>query len=171
MQPGRNIQHRFMASDSGPLGSPQQVGMPSIEDQPAPARLTKLIAVVEDDEILAQTFCEVLQEERGWATLVLGDGEDALRVLPEIRPDMILLDMTLPGLDGVSLYRMLRARRETAATPILIVTGSHEWELQRVGLEPGQLLRKPFNVEDLIIAVEALLQDSPDSFPRSAAPE
>ena len=155
------MNRRYMASDGRSAGGAEPVSMPRIQDQQEPARLTKLIAVVEDDDTLAKTFCQVLEEERGWATLVLGDGEDALRMLPEIRPDMILLDMTLPGLDGVSLYRMLRARRETATTPILIVTASHEWELQRVGLEPGQLLRKPFDLDDLLLAVEALLQDMP----------
>src|SRR5689334_1504404 len=98
------------------------------------SRQARLIDIVEDDDTLASTFQQVLEEERGWSTMVVGDGEEALRILPAARPDMILLDVTLPGLDGVSLYRMLRGRRETAATPILIVTASHEWELQRLGL-------------------------------------
>jgi two-component system, chemotaxis family, chemotaxis protein CheY len=131
------------------------------EGLPAIDRPKRLIAIVEDDDTLAMTFRQALEEERGWSTMVVGDGEEALHVLPAARPDMILLDMTLPGLDGVSLYRMLRGRRETLETPILIVTASHEWELQRRGLEPLQLLRKPFDLDDLFHAIESLLQDVP----------
>lgn len=120
-----------------------------------------LIAIVEDDNMLASTFKQVLEEERGWATMVVGDGEEALRTLPTAQPDMILLDVTLPGLDGVSLYRMLRGRRETKATPILIVTASHDWELRRLGLEAHTVLRKPFDLDDLLAAIERLLNDRP----------
>jgi DNA-binding response OmpR family regulator len=125
------------------------------------SRSGTLIAIVEDDSTLASTFQQVLEEERGWDTLVVSDGEEALHVLPIAQPDMILLDVTLPGLDGVSLYRMLRARRETWATPILLVTASHEWELKRLGLEAHALLRKPFDLDDLLTAIENLLQDHP----------
>jgi DNA-binding response OmpR family regulator len=142
----------------GPRGEADADGR---EPRAAPARAARLIAIVEDDALLATTFRQVMEEERGWTTLVLGDGEEALHALPAAQPDMILLDMTLPGLDGVSLYRMLRARRETWDTPILIVTASHEWELQRLGLEPRQLLRKPFDLDQLLAAVERLLPDAP----------
>ena len=123
---------------------------------------TRLIAIVEDDRTTAATYQHLLEEEGGWRTLVLSDGEEALHRLPEARPDLILLDMTLPGLDGASLYRLLRARPETAHTPILIVTASQDWKLRRVGLEPRAYLRKPFNIADLLGAVEALLKSGPD---------
>ena len=126
----------------------------------APTRASRLIAIVEDDGVLAAAFRSALEDERGWATLVLSDGAEALRELPVARPDVILLDMTLPGLDGVSLFRMLRGRRETASTPILIVTARQEWELRRLGLEPHQWLRKPFDLDDLLAAVERLLREA-----------
>jgi DNA-binding response OmpR family regulator len=117
----------------------------------------RLIAIVEDDHALAATFQQALKQERGWDAIVLGDGQEALRQLPEVRPDMILLDVALPGLDGISLYRMLRGRRETQNTPILIVTASREWEVRRYGLEPRQFLHKPFDIDELLTAVERLL--------------
>jgi DNA-binding response OmpR family regulator len=125
-------------------------------------RNAQLIAIVEDDQTLAGTYQQVLEEEGGWRTLVVDDGEEALHRLPELHPDLILLDMMLPGLDGAALYRLLRARPETARTPILIVTASQVWKLHRVGLEPSAYLHKPFEVADLLSAVAALLADPPD---------
>jgi two-component system, chemotaxis family, chemotaxis protein CheY len=150
--------------EPAPLITPGAPQAQDDEQSPHP-RASRLIAIVEDDDTLATTFQQVLEDERGWETVVLGDGAEAMRVLPETRPDMILLDVTLPGLDGVSLYRMLRGRRETWSIPILIVTASHEWELQRLGLEPGQLLRKPFELDDLLAAIERLLPDASDATP------
>lgn len=165
MQSGRDVGHRSTDSDVTPFTTSATTDQPTVESERDTARTSRLIAIVEDDDVLATTFRQVLEEERGWATMVLGDGEEALRVLPSARPDMILLDVTLPGLDGVSLFRMLRARRETWATPILIVTASHDWELQRLGLEPHQWLRKPFDLDDLLGAVERLLREAPTEVP------
>lgn len=150
-------------SDRRPPEAPGDVYMPEYKaHEAAGPRTAKLIAIVEDDETLAKTFQDVLEVESGLATRVLGDGEEAMRVLPALRPDLIVLDVKLPGLDGISLYRMLRARRETGTTPILIVTASAEWELQRHGLDPVRLLRKPFELDDLLSAVTTLLGERPD---------
>jgi len=137
MQPGQNMDRQATSADTSGQTAQQLAGEQSASDEPP-----------------------VAEEERGWDTMVVGDGQEALRVLPEAHPDMILLDMTLPGLDGISLYRMLRARRETATTPILIVTAHHAWELQRNGLEPHQLLRKPFDIDELLTAIETLMDSA-----------
>jgi DNA-binding response OmpR family regulator len=160
MQTGRDAALRANLNDgtSTSAGTANETGESGMQRA---TRSGTLIAIVEDDTMLASTFQQVLEEERGWETMVVGDGAEALHVLPSAQPDMILLDVTLPGLDGVSLYRMLRGRRETWATPILIVTASHEWELQRLGLEAHALLRKPFDLDDLLAAVEKLLHDRP----------
>jgi DNA-binding response OmpR family regulator len=160
MQPGQNMDRQATSADTSGQTAQQLAGEQSASDGPPVAGSARLIAIVEDDTMLATTFKQVLEEERGWDTMVVGDGQEALRVLPEAHPDMILLDMTLPGLDGISLYRMLRARRETATTPILIVTAHHAWELQRSGLEPHQLLRKPFDIDDLLTAIETLMDSA-----------
>jgi DNA-binding response OmpR family regulator len=146
------------AKDDG-LSQPHARGEANTPD--GARRLTRqsgtLIAIVEDDDALANIFKQALKQERGWDAIVLGDGQEALRRLPEVRPDMILLDVALPGLDGISLYRMLRGRPETQDTPILIVTGYPDWEVRRHGLEPRQFLRKPCEIDELLSAVEQLL--------------
>lgn len=157
--------HRTLDGDVTSLTTGATTSQPAAETQCDPSDASRLIAIVEDDDLLASTCRQALEQERGWTSLVLGDGEEALRVLPTARPDIILLDVTLPGLDGVSLYRMLRGRRETRDTPILIVTASHDWELQRLGLEPHQWLRKPFDLDDLLAAMERLLREAPTGAP------
>lgn len=165
MQSGREREHDTLDALVTPLTTGATTSQPGAEMACGATRASRLIAIVEDDGMLAAMFRQALEEERGWATLVLSDGAEALRVLPVARPDMILLDMTLPGLDGVSLFRMLRGRRETSSTPILIVTARHEWELRRLGLEPHQWLRKPFDLDDLLAAVERLLREAPTGAP------
>ena len=131
------------------------------QDAHHPRRSKPLIAIVEDDRPLATTYQQVLEQEGGWQTLIVCDGEEALRQLPQTRPDLILLDYNLPGLDGATLYRLLRARPPTALTPILIVTASPDWVLRRAGLEPREYLHKPFDLDDLLAAIESLLVHPP----------
>lgn len=137
-------------------------------DTPQPQRSKPLIAIVEDDRTLAITYQRALEDEGGWQTFIICDGQEALRQVPEAHPDLILLDLKLPGLDGASLYRLLRALPATACTPILIVTASQDWKLRRDGLEPREYLRKPFQLDKLLSAIESLLADPP---PPSSSPE
>ena len=120
---------------------------------------SKLIAVVEDDVELANLFQEALEEFGLWRVVLLHDGAEALQHLPTLHADLILLDVGLPNLDGISLYRMLRGHRATCQTPILFVTASLEWQLRRQGIEPDTMavLRKPFEMNDLLNRVAGLL--------------
>ena len=120
-----------------------------------------MIAIVEDNRDLAHTLKNVFEETGGWRARVYTDGEDARHRLPADCPDLIVLDIELPGLDGASLHRMLRAMPETAATPILVTTAHHEWVLQRMGFEPDAIMLKPFDLDELLATVSTLLAKSP----------
>lgn len=117
----------------------------------------KLIAIVEDDPRLAKMFYDMLEVCGDWRLCFFADGQAAKDQLPGIRADLILLDVGLPGLDGGSLYKILRGHSSTKNTPIIVITGSHEWELHRMGLQTGLLLRKPFNMHELVSMIRALL--------------
>lgn len=119
----------------------------------------KLIAVVEDDPHLAQLFYDILEGFGQWRLQIFRDGQSAKDGLPTIGAHLILLDVGLPNLDGVSLYKILRGHSNTKNTPIVIITGSYDWELHRMGLQSGFLLRKPFNVHELLDIIEALLPE------------
>ncbi len=120
----------------------------------------KLIAIVEDDAKLAVMFCDLLGHAGSWRLRVFADGQDARASLPELGADLILLDVGLPNLDGASLYKILRGHSNTKNTPIIVITGSYDWELQRMGLQSGLFLRKPFQTDELVRMIRALLPES-----------
>ena len=94
--------------------------------------------------------------------LFFPDGQIAKNTLPELQPDLILLDVGLPNLDGGSLYKILRGHSRTRHTPIIVITGSHDWELRRMGLQTGLFLRKPFKLQELLFIMHALLGEDVD---------
>ncbi|HEU5383280.1 MAG TPA: response regulator [Ktedonobacteraceae bacterium] len=121
------------------------------------AESDRLIAIVEDDAQLNNLFRDMLERDGRWCLHFFSDGQDAKDHLPELGAHLILLDVGLPNLDGVSLYKILRGHSKTRNTPIIVITGSHDWELQRMGLQTGLLLRKPFRVQELLFMIQAVL--------------
>lgn len=117
----------------------------------------RIIAIVEDDAQLIALFRDVLERDGRWHLCFFSDGQEAKACLPELGADLILLDVGLPNLDGVSLYKILQGHSRTRSTPIIIITGSHDWELQRMGLQTGLLLRKPFHIRELLFLIQAVL--------------
>ena len=80
-----------------------------------------------------------------------------MKHLPQLGAHLILLDVGLPSLDGVSLFKLLRGHSSTKKIPIIVITGSYDWELQRQGLQGGWFLHKPFEIKELLEIVHALL--------------
>lgn len=119
----------------------------------------KLIAIVEDDPRLTEMFCDTLKFFGQWRVHIYSDGQTAKDQLPLVGADLVLLDVGLPSLDGGSLYKYLRGHSNTKHTPIIVMTGSHDWELHRMGLQAGILLRKPFTMQELISIIRALLPE------------
>ncbi len=122
---------------------------------------TRLIAIVEDDPQLANLLLDACKEQPHWQLRFFPDGQVARDTLPDLHPDLILLDVGLPGLDGSSLYKILRGHRITRRTPIIVITGSHDWQLRRMGLQAGFFLRKPFKLHELLLIMCALLSEEP----------
>ncbi len=117
----------------------------------------RLIAIVEDDARLAGMFRDILGCFGNLRLQIFSDGQEARTSLPALNADLILLDVGLPNLDGASLFKILRGHSNTKNTPIIVITGSHDWELHRMGLQTGLLLRKPFEIEELLRMIQALL--------------
>jgi two-component system, OmpR family, response regulator MprA len=117
---------------------------------------TSWILVVEDDQRLAATLERVLSAE-GHKVDVAGDGMEALRRARERPPDLAILDVMLPGLDGIGVCRRLRS---TAEFPILLLTALGGTEERVRGLDSGadDYLVKPFAYEELLARVRALLR-------------
>ncbi len=119
--------------------------------------MPETILVVEDEPALQETLAYNL-EKQGYLVQTAGDGRTALETARRLKPDLILLDIMLPGLDGVEVCKTLR--REGFAAPILMLTARDE-EIDRVvGLEIGadDYLTKPFSMRELMARVKAQLR-------------
>jgi two-component system OmpR family response regulator len=117
---------------------------------------TPHILVVEDDREISALVARYLRANECRVTIA-GDGREMLRLLADSRVDLIVLDVMLPGEDGFSLCRRLRA---TSTVPILMLTAKTE-EIDRiVGLEIGadDYLGKPFNPRELLARIRAILR-------------
>ncbi len=117
------------------------------------------ILVAEDDPDIASLLSLYLQKA-GYETSVVSSGRD---VLPHVRKDppaLLLLDVMLPGLDGLEVCRMLRADVNTAAVPIIMLTAKAEESDRIVGLELGadDYITKPFSPNEVVARIRALLR-------------
>jgi CheY-like chemotaxis protein len=95
-----------------------------------------------------------LLERRGFHVLDVADGRAAIAAVGRSQPDLVLLDLSMPELDGVDVVRRLRA--EGSHVPVVLCSGDLEYASDR-GLEPGlvqSILQKPFSTEELIQAIE-----------------
>jgi len=128
---------------------------------------TQTILVVEDEVTLREALVYNLNKE-GYTVLQAGTGLDALALAREEAPDVVILDLMLPELDGLSVCRSLRRDPATAASGILMLT-ARSGELDKiVGLESGadDYLTKPFSLGELLARVRALLRRARSTSPR-----
>lgn len=121
--------------------------------------MTANILIVEDEADLGLMLRYNLEAE-GYKAAVATSGDEAAERLRETRPDLILLDWMLPGLSGIELCRRWRAREETAAIPIIMLTARGEEEERVRGLETGadDYVIKPFSIPELLARINALLR-------------
>ena len=129
--------------------------------EPAPRRAAtgRSILIVEDDSRTAHVLRSALEleGETGWEIEVAGEGPRALELASRTPPDLVLLDVRLPGMDGAEVYRRLRATPQGRRLRVLFLSAGTSLDLYQRGIEDGVLLRKPFDVQDLIGLVRALL--------------
>jgi two-component system, OmpR family, response regulator MprA len=125
---------------------------------------TGRILVVEDDQEIAEVLRRTLRQE-GHEVRSAGDGEEALSAAAEFVPDLVILDLGLPKLDGVEVLRRLRADDDV---PVLILTARTDLDDRVEGLDTGadDYLVKPFERQELLARMRALMRRRP---PRGAA--
>ena len=125
-----------------------------------------MIYCVEDDagirELVVYTLQNTGLEARGFA-----DGEALFAALREQKPDLLLLDIMLPGEDGISILRRLRAVRETAKLPVILLTAKNTEYDKVIGLDSGadDYVAKPFGMMELVARIRAVLRRTQDSPP------
>ncbi|MFJ8623700.1 response regulator transcription factor [Kitasatospora sp. NPDC093550] len=117
----------------------------------------RTVLVVEDDPGVRTTLDQLLRFE-GYRVLTAGDGQEALELLEHRRPDLAVVDVVMPRLDGLALCRMLRRRGDRL--PVLVLTARHQLGDRVAGLDAGadDYLAKPFATEELLARIRALLR-------------
>ncbi|GAA2516033.1 MtrAB system response regulator MtrA [Rarobacter incanus] len=123
--------------------------------------MTSRILVVDDDAALAEMIGIVLRSE-GYEPLLVGDGETAVKAAEHDHPDLILLDVMLPGLDGVAVCHRIRALSDV---PIIMLTAKSDTVDVVAGLEAGadDYVVKPFKPKELIARIRTRLRRREDS--------
>jgi CheY-like chemotaxis protein len=118
------------------------------------------VLIADDEESVVELVRVTLEDDqvRVWST---GDGMTALALAAELQPDLVLLDVNMPGHDGVDVCRRLRADGRFARTPIVMLTAAARPEDVRRGLDAGatEYLTKPFSPVRLLTLVGALAAD------------
>jgi CheY-like chemotaxis protein len=118
-------------------------------------RTTTRVLVVDDDPVLRETLEAVLAGE-GYEVEAAGNGLEALSVLPGWRPDLIILDLMMPIMDG---WRFRAEQRQTpsADVPVLVLTSHWDAASAGAGIDATEMLRKPFDLDQLLNTIKRVV--------------
>ena len=118
--------------------------------------MAKTILIVEDDNNIADLLHLYLEKE-GYQTAIASDGTQGIDLYRKLRPDLVLLDIMLPGVDG---WGVLRAIRQDSQTPVIMLTAKGETTDKVSGLKQGadDYITKPFEMKEVLARIEAVLR-------------
>jgi len=117
------------------------------------------VLVVDDEEPIRKIVSFQL-EKAGYEVTACADGQEALRIVEEREPDLILLDVMMPNVDGYEVCKRLKSNYQTSHIPIIMVTAKSELENRLQGFEDGanDYITKPFAITELLVRVKNVLQ-------------
>lgn len=126
------------------------------------------ILIIDDEENIRELLKYNLQKE-GYDIFEAADGLAAVSMAKQEKPDLLVLDLMLPGLDGLEVCRTLKSQQDTAAIPIIMLTAKNEEVDKVLGLELGadDYLTKPFSTRELVARIKAVLRRSVKESPTS----
>jgi DNA-binding response OmpR family regulator len=138
----------------------------------AAARGRKTVLVVDDERDIAEMICYNL-ERNGFSAVAAHDGNQALELATKDRPDLIILDIMMPGMDGTEVTRRLKADPRTASIPLVMLTAKGEETDIVVGLTLGadDYVTKPFSVKVLLARLNTVLRRAEAAAGNPAADE
>jgi DNA-binding response OmpR family regulator len=120
-------------------------------------RRTRIVVVVEDDKPIGELLAGVINEEEGYHAIHVTRPTDALNTLAQVKPDLLVLDVGLPGMSGLELYDRVHADERLRNVPVLFETAvsrEHRGEFKKRGIR--RVLQKPFDLNELIANVKEL---------------
>ena len=119
------------------------------------------ILLVDDNPDNIELLVEILRAQ-GYDTLTAQTGRDAIHIAAESNPDLILLDIAMPVMDGFEVFRVLKADKSTASIPVIFVTGVMESEkvLDAIADDGVDYVPKPFVISDVLEKIERHISDT-----------
>lgn len=117
----------------------------------------RVVLVVEDDRPIGELLAAIINDLEGYIAIHVTRPSEALATLENVRPDLLVLDVGLPGMSGIELYDRLRADEQLRKIPVIFETAvSYEYkrEFQRRGIT--EIVEKPFNLHDIVRSVHEL---------------
>jgi len=132
--------------------------------------VTKILLI--EDDLQIQELVRFNLEKEGFVILIASDGEQGLDLVRREEPDLIILDLTLPVLDGYDVCKNVRAQKDTSAIPIIILSARDDVADKVIGLELGadDYMTKPFSTRELFARVKARLREGQRKKERSNGP-
>jgi DNA-binding response OmpR family regulator len=126
------------------------------------ARQRALVLVVEDDPALGDVIVTALRDD-GLESKLASDGDEAMRLVDELEPSCMVLDLMMPRRDGFSVLRELRSDGRIAKMPVVVVTAMFGLSERNYATELGaaDYVTKPFELDDLVGRVRALITPTP----------
>ncbi len=121
---------------------------------------TKLIMIIDDEEVIRDVLCTFL-ENKGYQTVALKNGQSAVKFTETIKPDVVLLDIKMPGIDGIETCGKLKqALKSSPRTGIIIITGYGTPENVEESFNKGAIdvIKKPFDLNDVHLRIQAWLE-------------
>lgn len=117
----------------------------------------KTVLIVEDDEAIGEVLIEVIQQETSYQVALARDGFQALNMLETVKPDLLILDYGLPGMNGLEFYDTIHLRKALEQLPVLFVSAEADSIQEKVKVRRLWLLEKPFEMSDLLAVMKQLL--------------
>jgi DNA-binding response OmpR family regulator len=149
--------YRFVAAVTTASQNPPPVSH-GVQDDVHPAKTSKIL-IVDDNPSAVEILTERL-EHLGYATVSAGNGQEALEKVAAESPDLILLDVMMPIMDGFTVCRILKEKEETRLIPIVIMTALDQVNERIQGIEAGadDFLTKPVNAKELLARIRTTLK-------------
>ncbi|MGL4320457.1 MAG: response regulator transcription factor [Paracoccaceae bacterium] len=116
------------------------------------------VLLIEDEVNIAEALRFILMRD-GWQVSTLADGAKALQMVAECKPDVVILDLMLPGASGLDILRGLRSQAETATLPVLMLTAKGQGRDREAAEQAGvtSFMTKPFANADIVARVRAMV--------------
>lgn len=118
---------------------------------------TRIVVVVEDDQPIGELLAGVINDEEGYRAIHVTRPSDALRTMEQVKPDLLVLDVGLPGMSGLELYDRLQKDERLCGVPVMFETAvsrENAPEFKKRGIR--MVLQKPFDLNDLIAGIRKL---------------